>query len=383
MQLIETIAETQRVFADALPIPVMMSDPNGVVNFFNRAWFEYTGQPRFDRDVTEEWRKYIHPDDVPNVAAEWYAAMQSGRDVEVEYRIRHAASGEWRWFSAHAHALRDAAGRIVQWIGTAMEIHEARAAKDALEVLYRQQRQVAETFQHAALPRDLPSAAGIRFDAIYQPGSKGLLIGGDWYDAFPLSNGTIAISVGDVNGHGLDAAVLMSKLRQSFRAVAIRAAQFKNRDAASIISSVEEMMLMENADLMASVFFGIIDLEQRTFEFSNAGHPPALLRHADGSIQKLYTGDALLGLSPDSPRTSKCASLVHASTLVCYTDGLIEFTRNLSEGEARLRSAVAALDASHENPASYLLQEIIHAPAADDIAILTAAFPRSPASQVP
>src|SRR5579864_1109526 len=121
MQLADAISEAQRVLANALPIPVMMSDPDGVVNFFNRAWFEYTGQPQFDRDVKEEWRNYIHAEDVPAVAAAWYAAMESGEDVEVEYRIRHAASGEWRWFSAHARALRDASGKIVQWIGTAME----------------------------------------------------------------------------------------------------------------------------------------------------------------------------------------------------------------------------------------------------------------------
>lgn len=371
----DTIAETQRVLADALPIPVMMSDPTGVVNYFNRAWFEYTGQPRFDRDVSEAWRNYIHPDDVITVGEAWYAGMMSGKDVEIEYRIRHAASGEWRWFSAHARALRDASGKIVQWIGTAMEIHGARQAKEEIEALYRQQRRVAESFQQAALPPKLPRIAGVHFDAVYQPSSSDLLVGGDWYDAFALSNRTIAVSVGDVTGHGLEAAVLMSKLRQAFRAVALRAAEFKNEDPGSIISSVEEMMLMENSEFMASVFFGILDLEKRTLEFSNAGHPPALLQRLDGSIEELLTGDTLLGLPTDPRRRSKRVSLVGAGALVCYTDGLIEASHNLFEGEARLRAVLSnRLLAGVANPASYLLQEVVQPPAADDVAIVAITF---------
>lgn len=376
MRLIDTIAETQRGLADALPVLVMMSDPNGVVNYFNRAWYEYTGQARFERDVTEEWRNYIHPADVPMVGAAWYAAMGTGSDVAIQYRIHHAASGEWRWFSAHARALRDASGKIVQWIGTAMEIHEARQAKEALETLYRHQHHVAESFQQAALPRALPPPlAGMQFDAVYKPSSKDLLVGGDWYDAFLLPNGAMAFSVGDVTGHGVEAAVLMSKLRQSFRAVTIRAAQFQNRDPGSIIASVEEMILMENSDLIASVFFGIVDADRNTLNFSNAGHPPPLLRRRNGSIDELQNGDTLLGLPVDGRRTSASVALSDATMLVCYTDGLIEASHSLFEGEARLRNAIEACTIPHTaNPASALLKDVVQAPAADDIAIFTITF---------
>lgn len=373
--LLETIAQSQRVLANALPVPVMMSDPDGVVNFFNDAWFEYTGQPRFDRDITEEWREYIHPDDVVVVGAAWHDAMVTGSDVEVEYRIKHAASGEWRWFSAHARALRDASGAIVQWIGTAMETHEAHQAQEAMEQLYRQQRLVAESFQQAALPRSLPRVSGMRFDAVYEPSSREMQVGGDWYDAFTLPDGSVAICVGDVNGHGLEAAVLMSKVRQSVRAVAIRAAQFKNCDPVSVLGSVEEMMLMEDEDAMASAFFGIIDPVTRTMQFASAGHPPALLQRRDGSIEDLWSSGTPLGWRFDVERVARTTSLSDAALLVCYTDGLIEASRDLLEGEQRLREAVrrcAALEI--ERPASVLLRAVIDAAPADDIAILTLAF---------
>lgn len=375
MRTIDIIAETQRGLADALPVLVMMADPDGVVNYFNRAWFQYTGQAPFERDSEESWRQYIHADDVPAVADAWRVAVETGSDVQVEYRIRHAASGEWRWFSAHARALRDASGAVVQWIGTAMEVHSARQAKEALETLYRQQRQVAESFQRAALPPALPEFPGLRFDAIYQPGSRDLLVGGDWYDAFPLTDGTIAVCVGDVNGHGLEAAVMMSRLRQSFRAVAIRAAKYQNTDPASIISSVEEMMLMESPASLASAFFGLLDPQSATFCFSNAGHPPPFLQRSDGAIEALSTGDMLLGVTPDTPRSSNTVSIDKAALIACYTDGLIELSRDLFEGDRRVRSAIeAGLQARVSHPASLLLEQIVQGPAADDIAILTIAF---------
>ncbi|MBV9269624.1 MAG: SpoIIE family protein phosphatase [Candidatus Eremiobacteraeota bacterium] len=371
----DTIAESQRVLANALPVLVMMSDPDGVVNFFNDAWFQYTGQPRFKRDVTEEWREYIHPDDVAGVGAAWGAAMTSGADVVVEYRIRHADSGEWRWFSAQARALRDASGKIVQWIGTAMEIHHAREAQEALETLYRQQREVAETFQQAALPRSLPKVPGIAFDAVYEPSSRELQVGGDWYDAFVLADGSVAICVGDVNGHGLDAAVLMSKLRQSVRAMTVRAAQFQNNDPASIITSVEDMMSIEDDDLMASAFFGIIDVRTRTMRFTNAGHPPALLLQRDGAIETLRSGDTPLGWRFDVERQSREISLGDASALVCYTDGLIEASRDLLEGERRLHAALRDCTApSVAEPSRCLLRQILDDASPDDVAILTLAF---------
>lgn len=243
-----------------------------------------------------------------------------------------------------------------------MEIHAAREAKEA--------------FQRAALPPTLPApVAGMHFDAVYKPSSKDLLVGGDWYDAFQLPNGALAFSVGDVTGHGLEAAVLMSKLRQSFRAVAIRAAQFQNSDCGSIISSVEDIMLTEHSDFIASVFFGFLDATAQTLEYSNAGHPPPLLRRADGSIEELARGDTLLGLSAGVARTSTSISLAGASLLVAYTDGLIEASRDLLEGERRLRSAIAQWPAARvPQPAAYLLGEVVQPPAADDIAIFTIAF---------
>lgn len=132
---------------------------------------------------------------------------------------------------------------------------------------------------------------------------------------------------------------------------------------------------MENSDLIASVFFGIVDPERRALGFSNAGHPPPMLRRRDGSIEELSTGDALLGLSAGVRRTSASLALDEATMLVCYTDGLIEASRSLFEGETRLREAVKALPiARTAAPASTLLNGVVRAEAADDIAVFTIVF---------
>src|SRR5579872_6939726 len=135
------------------------------------------------------------------------------------------------------------------------------------------------------------------------------------------------------------------------------------------------MMLMENADLMASVFFGILDPRRQTLRFSNAGHPPPLLYRKDGSIEELLSGDLLLGLSAKPPRTTMTVALTNATSLVCYTDGLVEFSRNILEGEGHLRRAIEDwLQCRTGSLPSHLLRRVVRTLASDDIAILTIAF---------
>lgn len=81
-------AAEQFDLADALPIMIMMADEHGVVTFFNRYWYEYTGQPPFVRDAAEGWRACIHPDDVESLAQRWHDGIRNGTPVEAKYRPR-------------------------------------------------------------------------------------------------------------------------------------------------------------------------------------------------------------------------------------------------------------------------------------------------------
>ena len=121
-RLPDVALEAQRVLADAMPILVMMSDPDGIVNYFNRRWSDFTGQSYFERDADWDWQKYMHPDDGPRVAKEWAEAVAEGRDViETQYRLREAATGAYRHFQARATAVRNESGEITQWFGAAVQ----------------------------------------------------------------------------------------------------------------------------------------------------------------------------------------------------------------------------------------------------------------------
>ena len=216
------IDEAQRRLADALPILVMISGGDGTVQYFNRRWHEFTGQPCDGHDIAQDWQSYMHPDDAGRVQTDWGAAVQRGdRVIAMRYRLRHHGSGQYRWFSAQAVAVEDTQGAIMQWIGAAVDVDDEVTARAALEQLLSTQTAVAESYQRASLPAKLPQIAGLRFDAQYRASAHELLVGGDWYDVFALPDRRVAVTIGDIAGHGLRAAVLMNKVQQSARAVAL------------------------------------------------------------------------------------------------------------------------------------------------------------------
>jgi serine phosphatase RsbU (regulator of sigma subunit) len=91
---------------------------------------------------------------------------------------------------------------IGAWLGAAMDIDEERRKQAELAKLYDSAQSMATTFQKATLPLSLPNVEGLRFEALYLPSEANMTIGGDWYDAFASSDGSVAISIGDVAGHG-------------------------------------------------------------------------------------------------------------------------------------------------------------------------------------
>ena len=139
--------------------------------------------------------------------------------------------------------------------------------------LYERQRQVARTLQAAFLPPALPQSDGVRFDAAYVPGTRDLTVGGDWYDAFPYADGAFAFSVGDVAGHGLDAAVPMGKMRQTFRALAA-----VETDPARALGGADAVLRGEHPDIFVTAFVATFDLRSGVLRYANAGHPSPFVR---------------------------------------------------------------------------------------------------------
>jgi PAS domain S-box-containing protein len=246
----------------------------------------------------------------------------------------------------------------------------ARRAAVAIDnaQLFARQTAVADRFQKAQLPATLPEVPGLRFAGFYEPGKSEARIGGDWYDAFALADGRVVVSIGDVAGSGLDAAVIMGSVRQ-----VIRGAAQIDADPNVILDATDRALRSEYPDRIVTAFVAVIDAARRQMTFASAGHPPPLLRSPDGSVAELMCVGLPLGLRSVNQPTGQTA-LERGSMLLFYTDGLIESTRDVAEGERRLHEALGAddiLDAP--DAARTIFERVLYDGSSDDVAILAIA----------
>ena len=258
------------------------------------------------------------------------------------------------------------------YVSTDVPVYAEVARRFSLATAYAarfdNERRVATTFQRAALPGALPRHPHVSFDAVYEAGKSEALVGGDWYDAFVLGDGRIVVSIGDVSGSGLAAAVAMGLVRQSMRAAAR-----VTGDPLAILDAADRTLRADDSERVVTAFVGIFDPAGGTLVYAGAGHPPPLVRAADGTIEELTASSLPLGLRRAAQTAGAgFARLEPGALVVLHTDGLTEATRDLFEGERRLRAALAdpRLLASSE-PAHFLRRAVLLEPAHDDVAILT------------
>lgn len=122
--------------ADALPHMVWSTLPDGYHDYYNARWYEFTGVPAGSTDG-EAWNGMFHPDDQEHAWSRWRQSLASGEPYEIEYRLRHR-SGEYRWTLGRAMPMRDEEGKIIRWIGTCTDIHDAKQTAAQNEILSRE-----------------------------------------------------------------------------------------------------------------------------------------------------------------------------------------------------------------------------------------------------
>jgi anti-sigma regulatory factor (Ser/Thr protein kinase) len=239
---------------------------------------------------------------------------------------------------------------------------------ESLIAQLRREHSIATTFQNASLSRLPDDPPGLAIDAIYSPAESDLEIGGDWYDALALLDGRVLVSIGDVGGKGLQASVVMSKVRQ-----AIRVAGQVQIDPAAILNAADRALRTEYPDTLVTAFVGIFDRVERTFVYASAGHPGPLLRHAGGDVETLDGSSLPLGLRlREESAAIRTCELEPGSMFVLYTDGLTEATSDIAAAERRLRDAVSDAETfADPHPAARIHALVVADGARDDIAILT------------
>ncbi len=234
-----------------------------------------------------------------------------------------------------------------------------------MQEISRQQR-LNSRLQSMLLPQRLPAFDGIRIDTAYVPAAQETEVGGDWYDAFTISDRHICISIGDVAGHGLRAAAVMAAAR-----LAVRAAARMQDDPGRIMEQLNRVITADEPETIVTALVAILDVDDGTLRYAIAGHPKPIVIRPDGEADLLRGSDLVLGADSNSAYRTYRAQLHEGWALLLYTDGLVEITRDYAQGIEELRAAAAEeFTSAAQNIAEAIQQRVFRGRRADDDAAL-------------
>jgi serine phosphatase RsbU (regulator of sigma subunit)/anti-sigma regulatory factor (Ser/Thr protein kinase) len=248
-----------------------------------------------------------------------------------------------------------------------LQLAADRAAIAIEHATLYEQRQLAEQLQRRLLPTDLATAAGLQLASRYLPASHESL-GGDWYDAFALGSGQVAVAIGDVVGHGIPAAAVMAQLRTALRAYAI-----EGHEPGHVLELVNRLMTGVGPRAMTTLAYAAIDSERGELELVVAGHPPPLLISPAGEATFLEGGAGLpLGVAELARYEGTRFTFEPGTTLLLYTDGLVETrVESIDAGLERLRELVGG-NGSVEALCAKVVKQLVPSDRHDDVALLAA-----------
>jgi len=252
-----------------------------------------------------------------------------------------------------------------------LEIQERAEAQEQLtheEARARREHHIAETLQRSLLPDRLPDIPGVALAARYVPATADVQVGGDWYDVVPLPGGLIGLAIGDVAGHGLQAAATMGQLRMALRAYALQ-----DPSPLAVMGGLHQLVTQMPMPEMVTLMYFVFDPATRRLRFANAGHPPALVI-ADGEGTYVEAGLAPpVGVIAEARYVEAGCELPAGATLLLYTDGLVERRGvSIQDGLDRLSHAAATGPREDlEDLCDHLLTALLDDnPVADDVALV-------------
>ncbi|MEV7521104.1 SpoIIE family protein phosphatase [Streptomyces sp. NPDC091371] len=242
---------------------------------------------------------------------------------------------------------------------------------------YDNEAERARGLQAALLPHRLPVREHVDTVGRYLPGTLGMDVGGDWYDVIDTDGGLLALIIGDVQGHGVEAAATMGQLRSAVRAFAL-----SGSTPEQVMSGTNRLLIDLDPGQFASCCYVLLDPASGSARAVRAGHPQPLLRHPDGRAEVLdLAGGVVLGIDPGASYPVTELRLAVGSVLALYTDGLVEKPgTDIDVGVERLRAALAAArPAPLTETADRLIGEAGSSDRPDDIALLLASRTGGPA----
>ncbi|WP_103354288.1 SpoIIE family protein phosphatase [Amycolatopsis sp. CA-128772] len=304
-----------------------------------------------------------HPDDAPAIGRFLRAVLHHKRPSSTAFRLQRS-DGVARHIRVVAEPVVDVRGELVavrgayqdvssqHWTEVALAATRDRLAETEQEAMER--NRLALQLQHAIMPPakgpiDMP---GLRAAVRYRPAEKEHLVGGDWYDAVALPTGEVLLCVGDVAGHGIDAATGMVSLRNALRGLAATGA-----GPAQLLTWLNLVAYHLTDHVTATAVAAVYDPARRTLRWARAGHLPPIVRHGDGTATTLpLIRGSLLGAVRDVVYEEDELQLAEGDILLIYTDGLIERRdRPVQDSVSRLVTLVDGHDGGLEHQLDTLL----------------------------
>jgi anti-anti-sigma factor len=245
-----------------------------------------------------------------------------------------------------------------------LQLAADRAALAVQALTAQLDRSAAAALQRSLIPSALPAVGGLEMAARYVPGTG--KVGGDWYDVFTLPSGEVCAVIGDVAGTGLQAAVIMGRIRSALRAYSL-----ETTDPAEVLDRLDRKMRHFEPDAMATVLCAMLSPSLDQIRVCSAGHlPPIITRPGQPSAPASIAPDLLIGVPPLERRRVSTLSFPPGSVLCLYTDGLVERRdQPIDEGISLLCAAVTAAD-PETGCAAVMAAMAEHSTHNDDIALL-------------
>jgi PAS domain S-box-containing protein len=326
-----------------------------------------TGAPHVIRTGEAELYSDI-PDEILVAAARDEGQLRLIRELGLRSAVVVPLPGRERILGAITLVAAESGPRYGEdELALAQEVARRAALAVDNALLYRAEHEAAVTLQRALLPDRLPAPANVELAARYIPAGLDLEVGGDWYDAIEHGTDEITLIVGDVAGSGIRAASVMGQLRTALRAIVL-----EGHSPALALERLDMLMRGFTGPEMATVLQIAVDLRSRVLEYARAGHLPAMLRGADGRVEQLSGGGSgPLGFGVGAGCCQSSATLDPGSTVLLYTDGLVERRhRGIDDGLAQLAEAFAAAPEAPAACIDAIVDSLITDEPDDDVAAL-------------
>jgi serine phosphatase RsbU (regulator of sigma subunit) len=354
---------------------------SGEIKWSNQLYRIYERDPALGPIPREETEAMALPEDLPlRLAA--VEAFERSEQVDMTARVR--IGGRVKHLRTVADAIRDTAGRPLRIYGI---VQDVTSQEDSARRLAEVERQLAEHRRTLAAEHELAAKLqqiilplpdgpielpGLKVALRYLPAGQESLVGGDWYHAAQQRDGSVLLAVGDVAGHGTQAATTMAQLRHALRALAVT-----TTDPAELLGHLNRLtcdLEQETPELAATAVIARYDPARRRLTWAQAGHPPPLLSRGGRTAPLPRPTGPMLGVVEDAAYECAAFDLYGGDVLLLYTDGLVEHRRrSLDDGlDAVIAAVDEAVSAAPHQPLGELLQRLQQANPDDDTCILAA-----------